>query len=152
MKFSWRDLNIWHFYSIVFIVFTINRTIQLVDNESVVFKYYNTLLGLKLYHLYCFQYLQCFLELVSLIPLILFTLNKEDNSQNFWKSIWILRIIANTYSHSYDFKIIGMFATENPLSGILAMIQLITMYLPSIIACFIFSFQPNKKSLLISNS
>ena len=146
MKFSLKNLNVWHLYLVIFGFFTINRTIQLYNSDGIIYKYYNMLLGLKIYHIYIAQQLQNILELLSLIPLFQFTFNKTNNLQNFWKCIWVLRILANLFSHSYDLKIIGMYSSDNFLAGILSALQLTTMYLPSFIACYSFAFKSNKKN------
>lgn len=136
----------WKIYAVIYsLIVLAGVTISLLP-ESRVYGYYQILLVLDKSHwlkLLLF-YFANLIDLISLVPLLLFAFRKRWLSQDFWKLIFGGRIIGLVMGHNYEYNILSSLLISNPTRTIIAMAVTIAISLPSLIAQFIYSFRSNK--------
>ena len=136
----------WKIYAVIYsLVVLVGAVISLLP-ESRVYAYYQILLILDKSHwinLFLF-YFANLIDLLSLVPLLLFAFRKRWLSQDFWRLIFAGRIIGLVMGHNYEYNILASLLMSNLTRTIIAIAVTILISLPSLIAQFIYSFRENK--------
>ncbi len=84
---------------------------------------------------------QIFLSLLHIFPLVFYIYRIYVFTPKFWQYLFILRIIFDLTGNSYAMKTLISFYNEDPLLGLAVLIQSISTYIPSYIACYCYAFR-----------
>jgi hypothetical protein len=117
-------------------------TISLLP-DSGIYQYYRILLLLdpaRWTNLFLFYFANV-MEITSLVPLLLFVFKKRLLSQNFWKIIFIGRLVGLLWGHNYEYNVMTSYLAANFIPNLIAILVSISMSLPSYTAQFVYSFR-----------
>ncbi|MFZ5800925.1 MAG: hypothetical protein ACOY3D_06085 [Candidatus Omnitrophota bacterium] len=133
----------WKIYAIIFALSVAANTYFSLNEDLPIYNYYQLLLFLdrEQWLRLVFYYFTNIIEAVSLVPLFLFAFGINGLSRDFWKTIFIGRIIGLIWGHNFEYNLISALAHSSLRATIFAVGITVLFSLPSYAAQFIYSFR-----------
>ena len=132
----------WAFYFALIFFLVTQKVYAFFSPDAHPYFYYSFL---KYFHFrYMFVYgaalVQVILNVVHLVPLILFITCQEFLNKKFWQTLFILRIFFDIFGHSFEIQELISYYHLKPLICLLIFIKEAAPYIPSYIACYLYAF------------
>ena len=133
----------WKIYTVLFSLVVIGNLTSILSEDSFLYTYYHILLAFRKEYtlLYYLALTSAFVNLIALVPLILYTLRINFLPPRLWQWLFTLRLAFDLFGHSYELKQIRSFFAADVIQGILVLIPLILTFFPSYIALYKYAFR-----------
>lgn len=134
---------LWEVYSFILLFSVLRRAWNFFSPSSPIYLYFYLLKAFHPFYtfLYAVNVWQIFLSVIHILPLVLFIYRVPFGNPKFWQYLFILRIIFDLAGNSYECDTVISFYHEDPLLGLAILIQSISTYIPSYIACYQYAFK-----------
>ena len=142
----WTEKWAWKIYLIIFSLFTIGNSASLFCENSYLYLYYNILIAFHKSYLFRYWYavISNLLNVISLSCLYLFVFRIKFLKVIFWQWVFVFRVVFDLLGHAFEVKTIeSLFHNSNEL-GIISIVLVVTMLLPSYAASFQYAFRQQK--------
>lgn len=133
----------WKIYAVIYALSVAANAYYSLSEELPVYNYYQLLLafdigqGPKL----VFYYFANIIEVVSLIPLFLFAFKINGLSRDFWKLVFIARMVGLVWGHNYEYNLFASLKYSSLRAAIIVVALTALLSLPSYAGQFIYSFR-----------
>lgn len=136
----------WVVYFLAYWLLTTAQTVYFFSPGSLINLYYHYLIAYDLYFLltYTFNVLAIIFNAFSLIPVYLFIYRVDFLTQDFWKTLFLLRLTFDILGRSFEYQGFKSLFHEDPWTAVLVMATFILFYIPSYAALFVYAFRPKK--------
>lgn len=133
----------WKIYAVIYALSVAANTYFSLNEELPIYNYYQLLLILDFgqWPKLVFYYFANIIEIISLAPLFLFAFKVTGLSRDFWKVIFIGRILGLLWGHNYEYNLIISLTHSNLRVTIITVALTILLSLPSYSGQFIYSFR-----------
>ncbi len=137
MKLSWK------IYSFGFALLIMLQVVYSLLPDSAPNVYYKILISFDKIFVwkYCFHFLNVFLDLFGLVPLLLFVFKKKWFAPIFWKIFFFVKIGAIFFGNYYETNLMGTIIAANKLLATASLITGLLVILPYYIAIFLYAFR-----------
>ncbi|MCA9399245.1 MAG: hypothetical protein KC618_05820 [Candidatus Omnitrophica bacterium] len=139
----WTIRTIWYFYFLSFGLMIGRESCAFFTPGSRIYQYFFYLRQFD--QSFIFDYLlnttQVVLNLIMLLPILLYTHRLKLLSAKFWQYLLILRFIFDICGHPFALHNLTALHHSNPKIAILVYAQILLFRLPSYAACYFYAFQ-----------
>ena len=90
--------------------------------------------------------IQVLVNMIHLLPLVLFIFDRNFGPKIFWQMMFFVRIFMDIIGHNYEInEIVGLYHGDKMIC-LMFIIACIILWAPSYIACYLYAFGSKKKS------
>jgi len=93
---------------------------------------------------YAITLIQIILNILHLLPLVLFIFRARAIPVEYWQFLFLARIIFDIIGHPYETSLLVSLYYAQPLLCLIILIQSISIYVPSYIICYRYAFRQDK--------
>lgn len=133
----------WKIYAVIYALSVALNTYLSLNEELPLYNYYQLLLTLDIaqWPKFVFYYFANIIEVISIVPLFLFAFGRNGLSRDFWKVIFIGRILGLVWGHNYEYNLIASLKYSSLRAAIFVVAVTALLSLPSYCGQFIYSFR-----------